>query len=184
MISAKRYCLFCFDEQGQVVIRKPSEHVLGTYLSPDDPVDEELAEDDEDEPKEDPNEGWIADTWRNHVHRALGRSGRRLPGWMARPAVHRESFTSPASLRPFLEKAEPQPYADQLKPFNFALRAQIAPAGEAIGIEPGRSRLLAPFERDPRKWPRLDWRDEYSKTRTRITTDERVHPSVSTVPVR
>lgn len=95
--------------------------------------------------------------------------------------MHRESFTTPASLRPSLEKVPPRPYADQLKPFNFALRAQIAAAGEAIGIEPGRSRLLAPFERDPRKWLGLDWADEYSRVHTRITTDERLHPTMSTV---
>jgi len=90
-------------------------------------------------------------------------------------------FTSPASLRPFLQNAPPRPYADELKPFNFALRAQIAPAGEAIGIVPGRSRLLAPSERDPRKWSKLDWADEYSGVHTRITTGERLHPSVSIV---
>lgn len=87
MVSAKRYCLFLQDQEGLVVIRKPSEHVLGTYISPEDPVDEEQAERDEEEREEDPDEGWIADTWRDHVHRALGRSGGRLPGWMARPAM-------------------------------------------------------------------------------------------------
>jgi hypothetical protein len=132
---------------------------LGTYRSPDDPVGEEVAEEDKDEPEDDPNEGWIADAWRGHVHRALWRPGGCLPS----------------------TDAEPVPYADQLKQFNFALRAQIAVAGEAVGIEPGHSRLLAPFERDPRKWLQLDWRDEYSKNPTRITTGERLHPRMSVV---
>lgn len=180
IISAKRYCLYFLDEEGRVVIRKASEHVLGTYLSPEDPIDEEQVEEDEDEPEKDPNEGWIADTWRDHAQRVLGQPARRRPGWMARPAVHQESFTTPASLRPFLKDAEPQMYADQLKPFNFALRAHIAPAGEAVGIEPGHSRLLAPFDRDPRKWSQ-GWREEYSQTPAGITTADQLHPTVCTV---
>jgi len=45
----------------------------------------------------------------------------------------------------------------------------------------GRADLgsLAPFERDPRKWFRLDWHDEYTKKPSRITTGERLHPSMS-----
>lgn len=178
MLSAKRYCLFMEGPRGEVFIRKPSEHGLGHLLSPDDPVDEELAEDDDEEPERDPNVGWIPDLWRRHVTNTLGRFTPRLPAWMNRPAVQRESFTTPASLKPFATDPAPA-YADRLKPFNFMLRAQAALAGEAIGIEPGRSRIIAPFEKDPRKWLQLDWRDEYTKKPTRLTTGERLHPSMT-----
>jgi hypothetical protein len=150
-------------------------------MSPEDPEDEELAELDEDEPDDDPDEGWIADTWRDQVQRALGRRTRALPEWMARPAMHREAFTTPASLSPFVEKKKRKAYAEDLKPFNFALRAQIAAGGEGKGIEPGQARLLAPYERDPQKWLQLDWADEYSGTHTRITTGDRLHPSMTVV---
>lgn len=52
---------------------------------------------------------------------------------------------------------------------------------QARRFEPGRSRVLATFEADPRKWSQLDWRDEYTRIRTRVTTGDRVHPSMSTV---
>jgi hypothetical protein len=37
------------------------------------------------------------------------------------------------------------------------------------------------LERDPRKWLQLNWRDEYSRTLTRLTTGERLHPSMTAV---
>lgn len=182
MLSAKRYCLFAEGAQGEVVVRKASEHGLGHLLSPDDPFDEQdEAEEDEDEPEQDPNIGWIPDLWRRQVQRARGRRAGRSPVWMSRPAIQREGFTSPAALRPFMEDQVGRPYADQLKPFNFALRAQIAPSGASLGIEPDRNRLIAPFEADPRKWLHLDWREEYSKTRTLITTGEQLSPTMTVV---
>lgn len=67
---------------------------------------------------------------------------------------------------------ERRPYAEQAKPFNFVLACHIAPLGFPVGVEPGRFRLIAPFERDPKRRTRLDWRNLYdpSGTAYRIRT--------------
>ncbi len=65
-------------------------------------------------------------------------------------------------------------YTDQIKPFNFVLTCHVSPLGRPIGADPARCHLIAPYESDPRKWPRMDWLDLYTGNRYRVTTTDRV----------
>jgi hypothetical protein len=65
-----------------------------------------------------------------------------------------------------------KPYADQIKPFNFLLSAQVAPLGFPEGVDPAHFHLIAPYESDPRKWHKLRWVDRYSGKPYRITTSD------------
>lgn len=64
-----------------------------------------------------------------------------------------------------------KPYAEQIKPFNFILSCHVRPFGHPIGVDPEQFHLVAPYETDPRKWEKMQWIDQYSKTgkRYRIT---------------
>ena len=42
--------------------------------------------------------------------------------------------------------------------------------GHPIGVDAERFHLIAPYESDPRKWIKLDWIDQYTAKRHRITT--------------
>jgi hypothetical protein len=61
-------------------------------------------------------------------------------------------------------------YRHRVKPFNFALSAHVAPFGRPPGANPERFHLLAPYERDARKWLELSWTDVNSGSEFRITT--------------
>jgi hypothetical protein len=176
MISAKRYCLFTVEESGRIRIRKRSEHGLGVYLDPSHPPP--IEEGPKEEP--DPNRGWMADVWRYLVAQALGRRP-RPPAWFDRPLVMRRAFTRPEDLAPFRAVQADQPYADQIKPFNFLLAVQVADGGHPKGVDPERCRLVAPFERDPAKWLDLEWVDLHSGTRCRIATRGLPAPDVAIV---
>jgi hypothetical protein len=72
-------------------------------------------------------------------------------------------------LRPLADNTKP--YRHRVKPFNFALSANVAPFGHPPGANPERFHLLAPYERDARKWLELSWTDVHSGSEFRITTD-------------
>jgi hypothetical protein len=58
-----------------------------------------------------------------------------------------------------------------VKPFNFLLTAFVAPLGHPAGVDPTRFHLVAPYEADPRKWPRMRLTELYSARAYRITTE-------------
>jgi len=61
-------------------------------------------------------------------------------------------------------------YAEQIKPFNFLLTAQVIPFGHPEGVVPEKFHLTTPYDSDPRNWFIKEWIDQYSKKRFRITT--------------
>ena len=66
--------------------------------------------------------------------------------WLDRPAVTRISAASAAALRPFITSYNTdQPYAEQIKPFNFLLCVHVAPFSHPAGYSPQRFQLVAPF---------------------------------------
>jgi hypothetical protein len=65
---------------------------------------------------------------------------------------------------------EGKPYSQQIKPFNFLLTCNVKELGHPVGSNPERFHLISPYERDPRKWLKKEWIDEYSKKRYRATT--------------
>lgn len=166
-ISAKRYCLFLRDANGEpVLLRKGvnnpkdgadgwSEHGLGHLLNPIDPESEDR--------------DWIAKAWLGIVRRSLGLPTNPLP-FEQRAAVGRTTVSSPEVMKPFKQLNKGKAYAAQIKPFNFILSAHIAPLGHPAGASPERFHLIAPYERDARKWERSAWIDQYSGKQYRVST--------------
>jgi hypothetical protein len=74
-------------------------------------------------------------------------------------------------MRPLEQLNVAQPYAGQLKPFNFLLTCHVRKLGHPTGVDPEQFHLIAPFESDPRRWTKMDWIDQYSGERYRITTE-------------
>jgi hypothetical protein len=164
-ISAKRYALFERVDNSDVPIVKYSEHGLGHLLNPLNPdaVDTD----------------WIKATWHVLVCRSLGLPVRRL-SWLSRPAISRVSVSTRAMLRPLVD--ESKPYRDRMKPFNFALSAHVKSFGHPVGADAERFHLLAPYNRDARKWLHLPWTDVYSGREFAVST--RGLQDVGTVPVK
>jgi hypothetical protein len=163
-ISAKRYALFLFDETGRpVLLRKGinngedrwSEHGLGHLLNPIDP--------------ENPDRAWIAQAWENIVRRALNLPTLK-PSFADSPAVGRITVSSPAVMRPLTQLNKRKPYSKQIKPFNFLLTCHVLKFGYPPEADLEHFHLIAPYENDPTKWLRMDWIDQYSGQRYRITT--------------
>jgi len=163
-ISAKRYALFVRDEIGGPVLLRDdvnnrqdrwSEHGLGHLLNPTDPDSEDR--------------DWIAQAWLNIVRKTLGLPTQNLT-FEDLPAVGRITISSPAVIRPLANLNEGKRYSDQIKPSNFLLTGHVSPLGHPPGTDPERFHLIAPYELDSRKWLRMDWIDQYTGKKYRITT--------------
>ena len=166
-ISAKRYSLFVRDRNGEPELLRPgvnipedsavgwSEHGLGHLLNPTDPASDDRS--------------WIAQAWLGIVRRSLGLAAQPLP-FADRVALGQNTVSSPEVLRPLAKLNDGKLYAQQIKPFNFILSCHIAPYGHPIGADPERFHLIAPYEKDPRKWLALPWIDQYSRKQYRIST--------------
>ena len=149
------YCVLATPETVHIR-REPQVPLgLGHLLNPTDPRSDDR--------------NWIAQGWLNIVRRAL-----RLPtqnlGFEDLPAVGRVTVSSPAVMRPFTSLNEGKRYGDHIKPFNFLLTCHVKQLGHPIGADSERFHLIAPYETDPRKWRKLDWIDQYTGKRYRITT--------------
>jgi hypothetical protein len=96
-----------------------------------------------------PCENWIDEAWRT-IEKLW--DGRRLSprGWFDIPAVRQLAVTSPAH-------AQQIRGLTGLRPWNFFLVA-AAIGRNASDSEPMSAVVVAPFERDPKTWPSLDWR--------------------------
>lgn len=163
-ISAKRYALFLRDDKGSPALLREgvnnkedrwSEHGLGHLLNPSDPDSEDRE--------------WIAQAWLNIVSRALGLPAEDF-AFEDLPAVGRVTVSSPVVMRTFADLNQGKRYTDQIKPFNFLLICHVNQFGHPIGAEPERFHLVAPYESDSRKWLKLDWIDQYTGKRYRIST--------------
>lgn len=153
-ISAKRYALFNVDADGCPDLRKWSEHGLGHLLNPTDPTGEDR--------------DWMRQLWEGIVREELGLRC-AWPAWLDLPALSRLTVSGPELLRPFAGLNDGKSYAGQVKPFNFLLAAHVRPFGHPDGADPERFQLVAPFERDPRRWQRLPWTDRFSGERFRLS---------------
>lgn len=171
-ISAKRYCLFVIDEKGTPTLLEKgannkkdhwSQHGLGHLMNPDDP--------------ESDDRDWIGQIWNNIVRKALRLPVEKLPFEDA-PAISQVSISSPDLLATFWQGIPyGSKYPDIPKPFNFLLTAHLERFSVPVGADANRFQLIAPYEHDPRKWPKMDWVDKYSGNRHRITVedDENAH---------
>ena len=103
--------------------------------------------------------------------------------WLDRPYVSRISAASAAALRPLRNSYNAHlAFEEQIKPFNFLLCVHVAPFSHPDGYPPERFQLVAPFERDPRRWLEMEWTDHYSGQSFRIHTDG--SPSPNSIKVK
>jgi hypothetical protein len=124
-----------------VRLRDCKEHGLGLYIDPKGH-------------KNNP-QGWIWDTWQWEVENALGIKMQR-PAFFDRLAVTRLVFSTPIIARPFDDLS----LGSRIRPFRFMLTASARPKDASLlGL---RTRYVAPFEKDPERWPALEWVNLYS----------------------
>jgi hypothetical protein len=165
-ISAKRYALFLkgkFDKP--LLLRKGknskdnhwSEHGLGHLLNPAD-----LDSEDRD---------WIAQVWQAIICKCLDIPAEKS-NFEEIPAIGRVTITSPGILEPLAALNDGKIYSDQIKPFNFLLTCHVDAFGQPVGADPEKFHLIAPFEVDPKKWPKMNWVNQYSGKKFRITTEK------------
>jgi hypothetical protein len=197
-ISAKRYVLFNSADDGNVIIRKPSEHGLGHLLSP--------APDTEDH-------GWMGDFWaaiarwaQGHVPEpAAALPFSRLPALgrfpIARPVILQRF--GPAAIARVKQRRSPGRPVRRLhvRPFNFMLVAfpdtgDVTTGGETYWenqgakdhrlLRPRQSiRPIAPYEQDPNKWKRLPWVDLHTGRPVKLSwTEEPTYLETGTVRVQ
>jgi len=153
-ISAKRYALFNRDGEG-FDVRKYSEHGLGHLLNPTDPESEDRQ--------------WMRAVWDRQIAKGLGWPWVE-PDWLDRPALSRLTISGPELLKPFAAINDGLLYAEQVKPYNFYLAAHVAKLGHPDGVDPKAFQLIAPYERDARKWERLPWVDKATGAPYQITS--------------
>jgi hypothetical protein len=165
-ISAKRYGLFVREPDGFPRVIHRSEHGLGALMNPKDPDSADTADDQDEE-----CEGlrWITHVWTAIICHALGLPS-ALPDWFDRPAVSRLTTSKPSLLAPFANRNEERVYAEQVKPFNFALSAHVAPHGHPEGVSPSEFHLMAPYEDDARKLLGMKWTNRHTGKPYRIYT--------------
>jgi hypothetical protein len=113
---------------------------------------------------------WIAQSWETIAREHL-RLSTEKPAWLARAAITQLSISTPYIRRPFETDDDHLPYRERIKPFNFLLAAHIAPGGFPLRADKSRFLLVAGYQRDPRRWVKLRWRDVHSKDVYRATTD-------------
>jgi hypothetical protein len=164
-ISAKRYALFIYDSHGSPVLLRDkvnsaadrwSEHGLGHLRNPTDPESDDSA--------------WIAHVWLAVIRRALHLPARALR-FGHRPAIGRITVSSPGLLTPFAALNDGKPYVQQVKPFNFGVTCFVRAFGHPPGADPTQFHLYGPYETDSRRWTKMDWIEQYSGSRYRITTE-------------
>ncbi len=67
--------------------------------------------------------------------------------------------------------------AEQIKPFNFLLVADVDPFGYPP-IAPQRFRLIAAYSSNPDEWEQLEWRNYTTRTDPATTSlPTEMHPS-------
>lgn len=165
-ISAKRYALFTFDDNGKPVIRKASAHGLG-HLKP--PYEEKDAPDHLPKPqvplKDIGVDRWQHDLWIKIIEAALAGHPDHvdlsaLPN-IDEPAFSRYSASTPDLLRWFGGFNRKRVRDRQVRPFNFLVAFQVSASARAKAILDGTfdeewrknngPSPVAPFDTDPKQ---------------------------------
>ena len=128
-ISAKRYVLYRYDSQNNIVIVDAKAHGLG-YLHP--PKDF----------KDDPSSDWIAEAW-HWVLEGEVASPRPVPKWFEVPAMMRMTVSTPAVLG--LLKGF-------TKPFNFVHVPLLFRSSYPLGKDASNFSLIMPFSKKRKEW--------------------------------
>jgi hypothetical protein len=136
-------------EDAEPVLHKPSRHGLGHLLNPLDP--------------EDACRDWIEEVWKQII------TGGDPPSWANRPAAARTSVCTANMAVLFKPLNHGKPYDQQIKPFNFLNITFVNPTERPTDEE--RLVLIAPYERDPRRWTHQRWTNRFNEHNYCITTD-------------
>jgi hypothetical protein len=145
-----------------VDIEKRSEHGLGLYSNP--------SVRDASDMKDVQSGDWYKEAWYYIVAtNALGLEADE-PVWFDRPAVSVFPVRSQHIWKAFREYNRGKPYYGQVIPYNFYLAFHPART-ETMWPDQRDMRLIAPFERDPRKWPNLAVIDMHDGQQYQVTTD-------------
>jgi hypothetical protein len=129
-VSSKRYVLYRYDDQGNVVIVDAKAHGLGYLYPPKDNL------------KGDAESDWIAEVWHWVLEGEVAQP-RPLPDWFPIPAMMRMTVSTPAVLGML---------NGFTKPFNFVhvplMFSSLYPAGK----DPSNFSLIMPFSKDRHHW--------------------------------
>jgi hypothetical protein len=164
-VSAKRYALFLFDEDGNPVLLQKeinnhedrwSEHGLGHLRNPID-----LGSEDRD---------WIREAWLSIIRLSLNLPTEPM-GFEHLPAVGRVTITSPKVMRALAKLNIGKKHSARLKPFNFLLSCHVKQFGHPPGVDPEKFHLVAPYELNADRWAKMEWIDQYTGQTYRIRTD-------------
>jgi hypothetical protein len=163
-ISAKRYALFLKPKNGKPALLREginnnkdrwSRHGLGHLLNPTDP--------------ESADRNWTAAIWNVIIRESLGLKVKQL-SFASLPAIGRITVSSPALMRCLESLNLGKPYAEQIKPFNFLQTCHVAPLGHPEPVNPERFHLVTPYNPNPGEWLKMDWIDQYTGDKYRVTT--------------
>ena len=163
-ISAKRYALFLEPKNGKPALLREginnkkdrwSRHGLGHLLNPTDP--------------ESSDRNWTAAIWNVIIRESLGMRVKQVP-FASLPAIGRITVSSPALMKCLDSLNSGKSYTEQIKPFNFLQTCHVAPLGHPEGVNPERFHLVTPYNPNPREWLKMDWIDQYTGDKYRVTT--------------
>jgi hypothetical protein len=129
-ISAKRYVLYRYDAEGNIVIVDAKAHGLGYLYPPKDTV------------KGDPQSDWIFEAW-HWVLEGEVASPRPVPKWFSIPAMMRMTVSTPAILGML---------KGFTKPFNFVHVPLLFPSLYPTGKDPSNFGLIMPFSKHRDQW--------------------------------
>jgi hypothetical protein len=176
-ISAKHYCLFNFGDDGELIMRKCSEHSIGQLMDPCDPLMDEPNDPADDYNPDKPTpparaRRWIEESWRWIVQTdGLGMDVPE-PWFLDLPALRRRSITTPNLLDALKSYNDGKDPREQIRPYNFFVCASVAPFGYPPDVDRERFSPIAPFEPDSRKWLDIEWTNHYRPgSRYRISTE-------------
>jgi len=129
-ISAKRYVLYRYDSQGNIVIVDAKAHGLGYLYPPKDAI------------KDDPGTDWILGAW-HWVLEGEVANPRPAPEWFSIPAMMRMTVSTPAILGML---------KGFTKPFNFIHVPLLFPNLYPTGKNPSNFSLIMPFSKHRDRW--------------------------------
>jgi hypothetical protein len=73
-------------------------------------------------------------------------------------------------MRHFASMNEGKEYSQRIKPFNFILTCHVKQGGHPDGADPGHFHLITSFDKDPRRWLKKPWIDQYLGNSYAIST--------------
>lgn len=129
-ISAKRYVLYRYDAQGNIIIVDAKAHGLGYLYPPKDAV------------KDDQNSDWLFEAW-HWVLEGEVATPRTTPEWFCIPAMMRMTVSTPAILGIL---------KGFTRPFNFVHVPLLFPSLYPPGKDPSNFGLIMPFSKHRDQW--------------------------------